>query len=69
MEQIKEKSKERKSLLAEQKELPFWNIPRKKELTSRIAELSELLEELHSEKAIVLQYLQCTDESGVSAVK
>ena len=69
VEQIKEKSKERKSLLAEQKELPFWNIPRKKELTSRIAELSELLEELHSEKAIVLQYLQCTDESGVSAVK
>ena len=69
VEQIKEKSKERKSFLAEQKELPFWNIPRKKELTSRIAELSELLEELHSEKAIVLQYLQCTDESGVSAVK
>ena len=69
VEQIKEKSKERKSLLAEQKELPFWNIPRKKELTSRIAELFELLEELHSEKAIVLQYLQCTDESGVSAVK
>ena len=69
VEQIKEKSKERKSLLAEQKELPFWNIPRKKKLTSRIAELSELLEELHSEKAIVLQYLQCTDESGVSAVK
>ena len=69
VEQIKEKSKERKSYLAEQKELPFWNIPRKKELTSRIAELSELLEELHSEKAIVLQYLQCTDESGVSAVK
>ena len=69
VEQIKEKSKERKFLLAEQKELPFWNIPRKKELTSRIAELSELLEELHSEKAIVLQYLQCTDESGVSAVK
>ena len=60
VEQIKEKSKERKSLLAEQKELPFWNVPRKKELTSRIAELTELLEELQSEKAILLHNMECT---------
>lgn len=69
VEQIKEKSKERKSLLAEQKELPFWNIPRKKELTARIAELTELLEELKSEKAVVLQHLQCADDSSLSDVK
>ena len=69
VEQIKEKSRERKSLLAEQKELPFWNVPRKKELTARIAELTELLDELKSEKAIVLQHLQCADDSNLSDVK
>lgn len=69
VEQIKEKSRECKSLLAEQKELPFWNVPRKKELTARIAKLTELLEELKSEKAIVLQHLQCADDSNLSDVK
>ena len=69
VKQIKETGKERKTLLAEKKDLPIWNILRSRELSSRIAELTERLEELRSEKAIVLQYLQCTDESGVSAVK
>ena len=69
VEKIREKSKERKSLLAEQKELPFWNIPRKKELTSRIAELTELLEELQSEKAILLHNIECTDSKDVSKVR
>lgn len=69
VEQIKEKSKERKSLLAGQKELPFWNIPRKKELTSRIVELTELLEELQSEKAILLHNMECTDGKDVSKVR
>lgn len=68
-EQIKVKSKERKSLLSEQKELPFWNILRKKELTARIAELTELLEELKSEKSVALQHLQCADDSGLPSVK
>ena len=68
-DKIKATSKERKDLLAEQKELPFWNVPKKKELTARIAELTELLEELRSEKTVVLQRLQCVDESGISSVK
>lgn len=68
-DKIKETSKERKNLLIEQKELPFWNVPKKKELTARIAELTELLEELRTEKAVVLQRLQCADESGISSVK
>ena len=69
VEQIKETSKERKSLLAEQKELPFWNVPKKKELTARIAELTELLEKLRSEKAVVLHRLECADNSGFSSLK
>ena len=69
LKQIREAGKKRKALLAEKKELPIWSIPRSRELSSRIAELTELLEELRSEKTIVLQYLQCTDESGVSVLK
>ena len=38
-------------------------------MTARIAELTELLEELKSEKAIVLQHLQCADDSNLSDVK
>lgn len=68
-EQIKEKTKERKSLLADKKETPFLNIPKHRELAARIAELTELLEELRSEKAVVLQHLQCVDDSTVSNIK
>ena len=66
VDQIKETKKERTTLLAEKKELPFWNIPRKNELTARIAELTELLEELQSEKAILLHNMDCTDSKDVS---
>ena len=69
VEQIKESKKERTDLLAEKKELPFWNIPRKNELTARIAELTELLEELQSEKAILLHNMDCTDGKDVSKVR
>lgn len=69
VKQIRETGKERISLLAEKKELPIWNIPKSRELSFRIAEVTERLEELRFEKAIVLQYLQCTDDSDVSAVK
>ena len=69
VDQIKETQKERTDLLAEKKELPFWNIPRKNELTARIAELTELLEELQSEKAILLHNMECTDSKDVSKVR
>lgn len=69
VDQIKETRRERTDLLAEKKELPFWNIPRKNELTARIAELTELLEELQSEKAILLDNMDCTDSKDVSKVR
>ena len=69
VDQIKESKRERTDLLAEKKELPFWNIPRKNELTARIAELTELLEELQSEKAILLDNMDCTDGKDVSKVR
>ena len=46
VQQIKEKSKERKSLVAEKKELPVYRVKRHKALAVRIAELTEDLEEL-----------------------
>lgn len=69
VEQIKSKSKERKALLSEKKDTPIWNIPKPRELASRMSELTELIEERYSEKAVALQYLQCADDSGISAIK
>ena len=69
VDQIKETKRERTDLLAEKKEMPFWNISRKNELTARIAELTELLEELQSEKAILLDNMDCTDGKDVSKVR
>jgi len=44
VQQIKEKSKERKSLVAEKKELPIYHVKRHKALAVRITELTEDLE-------------------------
>ena len=67
--QIKETKKERTALLAEKKDLPFWNIPKKNELTARIAELTELLEELKSEKEMLLSNMSCVDGKDVSEAR
>ena len=67
--QIKEKTKERKNLLAEKKETPFYQIPKLRDLARRIAELTEELEELKTEKEMLLRSLDCTDDTGISSVK
>lgn len=67
--QIKEKTKERKNLLAEKKETPFYQIPKLRDLTRRIAELTEELEELKTEKEMLLRSLDSADDTGISAVK
>ena len=69
MQQIKDKSKERKALLAEKKETPFYQIPKLHDLTRRITELTEELEELKTEKEMLLRSLDCSDDAGISAVK
>lgn len=67
--QLKEKTKERKNLLAEKKVTPFYQIPKLRDLTRRIAELTEELEELKAEKEMLLCSLDCTDDTGISSVK
>lgn len=68
-QKIQGKSKERKSLLAEKRETPFYLIPKQHELSHRIAELTENLEELKSKKDMPLHSLECGDDAGIVAVK
>ena len=69
VQEIRDKSKERKSLLAEKKETPLYLIPKQRELSRRIAELTEELEELKSEKDMLLHSLECSDDAGIATVK
>ena len=69
VQQIKEKSKERKSLVAEKKELPIYHVKRQKALAVRIAELTEDLEELCSEKALLLQKFEYAEDAGAEAFR
>ena len=69
VQEIRGKSKERKSLLSQKKETPFYLIPKQHELSRHIAELTEEIEELKSEKDMLLHTLECTDDAGITAVK
>ena len=64
VQQIKEKSKERKTLVAEKKALPIYHVKRHKALAVCIAELTEDLEELRSEKALLFQKLEYAEDAG-----
>lgn len=61
--------KEREVLIAEKKNTLFLNFSKHKKLDVRIAELTELLEQLYSEKDTLLKYLNCADDNGISKVK
>ena len=69
VQQIKEKSKERKALIAEKKELPVYRVKRHKALAVRIAELTEDLDELRSEKALLLQKFEYAEDAGAEAFR
>ena len=64
VQQIKEKSKERKTLVAEKKALPVYHVKRRKVLVVRITELTEGLEELRSEKMLLLQKFEYAEDAG-----
>ena len=69
VQEIRGKSKERKSLVAEKKELPIYHVKRHKALAVRIAELTEDLEELCSEKALLLQKFEYAEDAGAEAFR
>ena len=69
VQKIKTAAKERKTMLTEKKEIPFWNASKHKELSAKIAKLTEDIEELKSEKAVLLNQLDRADDSGIAAIK
>lgn len=68
-DKIKAKSKERKSLLTEKKETPVIHVLKHRDLAKRIAELTEDLEELRSEKAMLLRQLQYPEDATADMFK
>ena len=67
--QIKDKTKQRNLLLDERKALPVWNLAKRQDLAKQIATLAEDIEELRSEKAMLLHSLNCTDDVAMGDVK
>ena len=69
VQQIKNKAKERKTLLAEKKATPFYQFVVHNDLEKKIAKLTEDLEELKSEKVMVLSSLGCDEDTGIAEVR
>ena len=62
-DKISKKSKERKAVLAEKKATPMIQVLKHRDLAKRIAELTEDLEELRTEKAMLLRQLQYPEDA------
>lgn len=69
VKQLKERTKEKKELSAEKKATPVLKVLRHRELTQRIATLTEEIEELRSQKARLLDSLNCKDDSEIGNFK
>lgn len=68
-EQITAKKKERKELQSKKKSTPVLRIAIQRDLSWQIAELTEELEELKSEKQRLLRELKCADDSSVQKLQ
>ena len=68
-QEIKEKSREQKSLHSEKKDTSVFNVKKQMELSQHITELTEDLEELRSERTMLLNQLDCADDKEVRKVK
>lgn len=69
MKQLKVKVRERRTLLDEKKAAPAIQIFQQRELAQKIATLTEDIEELKSEKALLLNQLNCADDYGMGEIK
>ncbi len=67
--QIKQKTKDRKALLAEQKNTSKLNLIKQHDLSRQITTLTEEIEELRTEKENLLLNLDCLDDAGVKAIQ
>ena len=66
---LKAKIRERRILLEEKKSVPAIQVFRHRELAQKITALTEDIEELTSEKALLINQLACADNHGVTEVK
>ena len=66
---IKPKIRERRILLDEKKAVPAIQVFRHRELTQKIAGLTEDIEELKNEKALLLNQLNCAYDHGIAEIK
>ncbi|MEY8389299.1 hypothetical protein AALC17_18870 [Oscillospiraceae bacterium 38-13] len=69
MQQIKDKTKERKKLLAEKKATMLYQPKKLYDLSRRITKLTEELKELIAEKEMLLHTLDSTDDADISELK
>ncbi len=69
VDEIKKKTSERKALIKEKQSIPVIMILKHREFAKRISELTEELEELQSEKKIILNNLYCTETYTIENVK
>ena len=56
-------------LLDERKAIPVWNLAKRQDLAKLIATVAEDIEELRSEKAMLLHSLDCADDAATGDVK
>ena len=68
-QQLKTKKRERRTLMEEKKSVPAIQVFRHRELAQKITALTEDIEELTSEKALLINQLACADNHGVTEVK
>ena len=69
VKQIKAKTKQRNLLLDERKSTPVWNLAKRQDLEKQITTLAEDIEELRSEKAMLLHSLDLADDAAMGDVK
>ncbi len=67
--EIKSKTQEHKALSAEKKQTPMWSLLMRNDLTRRIAQLTEELEELRSEKTRILARFDYTEDKEMKQAK
>lgn len=67
--EIKSKTQERKSLTNEKQQTPVWSLLKRNDLTKRIAQLTEELEELRSEKTRLLARFDYSEDKEMKQAK
>ena len=69
VKQIKDKTRQRNLLLDERKAIPVWNLAKRQDLAKQIVTLAEDIEELLTEKAMLLRSLDCANDAAMGDVK